>query len=252
MNIVIPTYDRSDNFKTIKYLKEENVPDEWITIFLANEDEKEKYISKIGVNKYNWVVGVLGILNQRNFITDYFDEGNIIVSLDDDISKIIHKDGKDFISWVNECIDYLNNENLGLLSVSPSSNPYFFECRNKNVSNKNVSFKKGNYLAVGVFHIYRNCKDIKMDIDFVEDYDRSLMFLKKYGANVRYFDVLLKTIYWGKGGLTKLRTKECYIQQVNKLLSKYPNYLKVRYRLIPKLDKKEKVPIVYISKNKIK
>lgn len=242
MNIVIPTYDRSNNFKTIKYLKEENVPDEWITIFLANEDEKEKYISKVGENKYNWVIGVLGICNQRNFITDYFDEGKIIVSLDDDISKIIHKDGKDFISWVQECIDYLNSENLGLLSVPPSSNPYFFECRNKS-----ISFKKGNYLAVGVFHIYRNCKDIKMDIDCLEDYDRSLMYLKKYGTNVRYLDIFLKTLYWGKGGLSQQRTKEYYISQVDKLIAKYPNYLKIKYRLIRKMDKIDKVPIVYIA-----
>lgn len=239
MNIVIPTYDRSKNFKTIAYLKTAGVPDEYITIFLANEEEKQKYTSEIGENKYNWVVGVLGICNQRNFITDYFPEDTWIVSMDDDIANIVHKDNKPFLDWVQDCLDYCEENNLGLMTVSPSSNPFFFAQKNKT-----ISFKKGKYLAVGVFHIYKNHKDIKMDIDCLEDYDRSLMYLKRYGENGRYLDIFLKTRYWGKGGLTTLRTKEYYISQVNKLLDKYPNDLKITMKLIPQMDKVNKVPIV--------
>lgn len=245
MKIAIPTYDRSDNFKTIKYLKEQNVPDEWITIFLANEDEKIKYMSKVGENKYNWVVGVLGICNQRNFITDYYDEGDIIISMDDDIINITHKDNKNFIEWAKECIDYMNNENLGLLSISPTCNPYFFQLRDKT-----ISFKKGNYVAVGIFHIYRNIKEIKMDIDGVEDADRSILYYKKYGYNARYLDVLVKTIYWGKGGLSSVRDKKYYIESINKLISKHPNYFNVKYKIISQIDKNEKMPYVSISKKK--
>jgi hypothetical protein len=241
MNIVIPTYARSNNFKTIKFLKTANVPDEWITIFLASEEEKIKYLSTVGDNNYNWVVGVLGIRNQRNFITDYFDEDQIIISMDDDINEIKHGNDKPFMEWVKECIDYLNDNKLGLLSVPASSNPYFFECRNKS-----ISFRKGNYLAVGVFHIYKNHKGYKMTIDCVEDYDRSLIYLKHYGANARYLDVFLKTVYWGKGGLTGQRTKEKYIFEVNKLLDKYPNVLKTTLKLIKQLDKVDKIPIVSI------
>lgn len=244
MNIAIPTYNRCDNFKTIKFLKDNGIPNEWITIFVANEDEKDKYISKIG-NDYKFIVGVIGICNQRNFITNYYNEDEIIVSIDDDIEDIIHKDNKPLIEWLTDCIDYLKKNNLGLLSVSPSSNPYFFKMKNKE-----ISFKKGNYLAVGVFHIYKNHKDILMDIDCVEDYDRSLMYLKKYGENVRYFDILLKTTYWGKGGLTGMRTKEYYCEQIDKMLKKYPNCLNVRYRLIKQMDKSNKVPIIYMSRKK--
>jgi hypothetical protein len=246
MNIVIPTYDRSDNFKTIKFLKDNDIPDEWVNIFLANEEEKQKYISKIGENKYNWVVGVLGICNQRNFITDYFNEDEIIISMDDDITDIVHKDNKPFKEWIKECLDYLEESKLGLLTVSPSSNPYFFKLKNK----KN-SFKKGNYLGVGVFHIYKNHKDLKMNINFVEDYERSMMYLYKYGHNIRYEDIFLKTVYWGKGGLRTLRTKESYIEQVNKLLEQYPEILKTKMKLIPQMDKTEKIPIIYISKKKL-
>ena len=43
MHIAIPTYDRSDRFITIKVLKDNNIPIEWITVFVANEEEKDKY-----------------------------------------------------------------------------------------------------------------------------------------------------------------------------------------------------------------
>ena len=43
MKIVIPTYDRSDRFETLSFLKNNNVPIENIYIFLANEEEKGKY-----------------------------------------------------------------------------------------------------------------------------------------------------------------------------------------------------------------
>jgi len=244
--IVIPTYDRSDNFKTIKFLTAQNVPDELITIFLANEEEKTKYRAAARPdNRYNWVVGVLGIRNQRNFITDYFPEGQIIVSIDDDIIDIVHKDNKPFMEWLPECIAYLRESNLGLMSVSPSSNPYFFQVRNKT-----VSFKKGCYLAVGVFHIFKNHREHKITIDLLDDYDRSMMFMTQYGVNARYMDVFLKTVYWGKGGLSSQRTLQYYENQVESILAKYPGILKTRERLVPQMSKTQKIPIVYISRRK--
>lgn len=91
--IAIPTYDRCDNFKTIKFLEDNNIPLDIIDIFVANENEREKYIFKIGT-KYNFIVGELGIMNQRNFITDYYPENQIIVSMDDDIENLTHKIGR--------------------------------------------------------------------------------------------------------------------------------------------------------------
>ena len=43
MKIVIPTYNRSNKFETILFLKKNNVPIENIYIFLANEEEKKIY-----------------------------------------------------------------------------------------------------------------------------------------------------------------------------------------------------------------
>ena len=241
MNIAIPTYNRPDNFKTIAFLKQNDIPTEWVTIFVANEEERKRYEA---FNEYKIVVGHLGICNQRNFITDYYDEGDIIVSMDDDIETIRHKDNLPLSVWLQVCIEHMKNSRIGLLTVSPSSNPYFFEQR---IKTSTPSFKHGGYLAVGVFHIYVNHKAFKMDVDVVEDYDRSVMYIKHYGKSIRYFDVYLKTKYWAKGGLAQKRTKDYYLENVNKLLAKYPHHLSSNQKLIRHLDKIHPLPNVVFS-----
>ena len=40
------------------------------------------------------------------------------MTMDDDIEDILHKHKISFINWVNECINYLENSQYGLLSIS--------------------------------------------------------------------------------------------------------------------------------------
>jgi len=240
MKIAIPTYNRSNKFETILFLKKNNVPIENIYIFLANEEEKKKYISVYG-DKYNWIVGVIGIGAQRNFINEYFEENEIIISMDDDIKDLIHKDNKPFIEWTKECFDYLRDNNVGLISFCPSTNPYFFTEKIKLESHK--SWKCGNYLAVGVIHIYRNHKDLTMDFGSIaEDYERSIMYYKKYGSNARYFDILIETKYWATGGCDEERTIYTYIRNVHNFLYRHPKYVSFNTKYIRNITKSHKLP----------
>lgn len=245
MKIVIPTYNRSDRFETLSFLKKNDVPIENIYIFLANEEEKQKYINSFG-NEYNWIVGVIGIDKQRNFITNYFDENEILVSIDDDIEDLIHKDNRPFLDWIYECINYINEEQVGLISIPPSTNPFWFKEQIKSKSHK--SFKCGNYLAIGGFHIYKNHKDLLIDIPFIEDYERSILYYKKYGCNARYFDILLKTKYWGTGGLSSDRTMYSYIKNVNKFLYRHPEYVSFNTKFIRTISKFQKLPNIISNK----
>jgi hypothetical protein len=230
MKFVIPTYDRSDRFETLKFLKDNNISLDDIYIFLANEEEKMKYINSFG-DDYNFIIGVLGLSNQRNFMSNYFDEDEILVYMDDDIENITHKEDKSFIEWIKECISYLESCDCGLLSVSPSVNPFFFN------NNNSASFKKGNYYAIGAFYICKNDRNITLSENIIlEDWERSIKYLLKYGSTIRYNDVLLKTKYFGKGGLSNARTRENYINSINQLLYLYNPILKYNYKSLP-LDK---------------
>ena len=98
INVAVPSYKRATTFrdKTAKLLERYNVPPEWVTVFVANEEEKEKYAEALKDSPYkNIVVGIVGMGAIRNFIREYYDEGEFIVNLDDDLSDIKKKDPND-------------------------------------------------------------------------------------------------------------------------------------------------------------
>ena len=239
--IVIPTYDRFDRFETLAFLEKNNVPREIIYIFVASEDEKEKYINSFC--KYNFIVGVLGLVEQRNFITNYFEEGEILISMDDDIEDLIHKDDKPFSEWIQECVEYIKNNEIGILGINPSVNPFYFEQRKNG-----TSFKKGNYSIVGCFQILINNKDLLLSLIAIEDWERSILYAEKYGSTGRYNDILIKTKYFHKkGGLSSQRTKYNYLNSMNKLICRYPGRLSFNYKSLP-LDKNILFPNLRFNK----
>jgi len=208
--IVIPTYKRY-NIKTIDFLLREGYTPDDITIFVANKEEYIIY--KKNYEKYNIIIGCLGIKNQREFIQSQYPEGTVLISMDDDITDC----NVPLKPMFEECIDYLYKSKCGLLSFNPSSNLFF---------KKDYCFKEGRFLCVGFVHIFKVDYSICGDIDVVEDYDRSIMYLKKYGGIIRRGDVVFKTKFNSKeGGLSEYRTREVYLENINNLLKKYPEEL---------------------------
>ena len=211
--IVIPTYQRYV-IKTLKLLEREGLT---ATLYVANQEEYEKY--HFNYPTYDIVIGVRGIKAQREFIQSQYPEGTILLSMDDDIEDYIHPRGLTMKEWVEECEIALRESKAGLLSFSPSSNPYF--CGK-------FKIKEGRYLACGMVHMFKVDHSITGTIDFVEDYDRSMMYLKKYGSILRYGDITFKTKFCASGGLSDQRTRETYMEQVQLLLAKYPDDLYFR------------------------
>ena len=87
--VAIPSYDRENVIgrKTLKMLNENNIKKSSITIFVANKEQKTKYENVLG-DEYKIVVGVKGIKNIRNFITNYYPNGELVLCIDDDITGI--------------------------------------------------------------------------------------------------------------------------------------------------------------------
>lgn len=86
--IAIPTYKRYKTLreKTLRLLNQENFDKNRIYIFFANDDEKNKY--NLSDEYINQIVGVFGLTYQRNFIVNYFPNGQKILWLDDDLMEI--------------------------------------------------------------------------------------------------------------------------------------------------------------------
>lgn len=98
--IVIPTFAREKIIfqRTLKTLYECNIKSDYIYLFLASNDEYKKYLDTYNnlenIKYKNWllkckcVIGVIGLSNQRNFISKFFKEGQYILQIDDDIQDI--------------------------------------------------------------------------------------------------------------------------------------------------------------------
>ena len=217
-HVAIPSYKRSDTIsgKTLKFLKESNYPANLITIFVASEEEYSVYKDAIDPSMYNeLVVGKLGLCEQRNFITQYYPEDQIIVQLDDDVKNI--KGCLPFTSLVELGYEYIATRQSGLFGVLPNDDGRRF----KNAVTTHLSH------ILGSFFICRNHKDIIITHTEKEDMERSILYFKRYGQVIRYQAAGVCTIYGqGTGGLQSDPNREKNIAAgIRNMRDRYPEYI---------------------------
>ena len=212
--VCIPSYGRPEllRSKTLAFLQREFYPRERINIFVASEEERIAYQA---VGDYNIVVGVLGLVPQRQFISDWLDEDEIYVSLDDDVDGI---KGKSFLELIRDATQMLSSRRAGLWGVLPKDDARCF----KDDTTEHLSF------IVGAFFVARNHKDLRpQGLSETEDYERTMLYFLRYGCVYRYRGAGIKTKYLGTsggqgGGL------ERKIQAVQFLLETYPALCRFR------------------------
>jgi hypothetical protein len=217
MKIVIPSYNRHNSLLTLDTLKRHNIDLSQVYLFLANEEQKELY--KVP-DEINVIVGILGLNNQRNFITDYFEEGEILVYLDDDIKDFTILE-KSLQQVLDDSIEYLKNSQYQLLSFPPTGNEFFNHTR---------GYKEGLYYCVGGFYIEKNDKSIRRE-NKLEDIEHTIKSFEKYGKVIRCSDIIIKTKCWGKGGLEQERREDGYNGMYKNFVDlqyKYPRYIASR------------------------
>lgn len=131
--IAIRSYNKPDTIctHTLRVLREGGIPDEKILVFVASENEKLRYQKSINNDKIQLIVGVLGLKEIGDFITDYFEEGQPYVMMDDDVSRIalVTKDRKRTMPDLNQLFSYAFQvcEKFGVSSwsVNEVTNPLF-------------------------------------------------------------------------------------------------------------------------------
>jgi hypothetical protein len=234
--VAIPSYDRAEILrdKTLKTLISQNIKPDKIDIFVANEEEEGKYKDMIDKKLYNkMIVGVKGLVNQRNFITNYYNEGDYIIQIDDDVEGVYKKKSpiktdKTLVKlnldiFFKNAYDVLIKKKLYIWGVLPVFNPYF--------ATNNITTDL-RYIVGALFGcINRKSKDLKLDLESdLEDFLRTILFYKKDSGVVRFNNILIKTKYYGIGGLqTEYGNQEQRIKdrkkRVLKLQKLYPEYI---------------------------
>ena len=276
--IAIPSYKRQDIIQThtLAVLNRHKIKPEYITIFVANQEEYDIYKAEVPSFLYNkLVIGVLGLKNQRNFISEYYPEGQYIVEMDDDIKKIMQlvvklmvkrksrrsninlskskskskssKIGKtvkpieDLDAFIRRAFEMCAESNIFLWGVYPLINPYFMTYK----ITTDLRFIVGPMWGM----INRHRKDLKLTVDEKENSERTLQFWVADGSVLRFNNVGIETKYYkNKGGMQD----EGKDRKVEALKSVY--YLNKMYPTLTKisLTKKSGMPeIKMIHKKKI-
>jgi hypothetical protein len=239
--VAIPSYDRVDILKekTLKLLLERGIKPEKIYIFVADKNEYEKYNKSLDKNTYNKIViGKKGISYQRNFIIDYFDEGQYIIFMDDDISNIKKKKGNkvfdldDLDNFFKESYKKLIREKKYLWTTKNMYNP-FYKNLMKDEGEVGMVMFSGDFMGI----INRKKMKIKITLEKGEgeQMELMLMYFKEDGGVIRFNNIIVISTKLTKGGKVKergsveIRKKDLLIN-LQKLKKEYPEYIKNIYQ----------------------
>jgi hypothetical protein len=224
--IAIPSYKRDQTVKnkTLKVLEEYDISPELVTIFVANEEEHDRYKSTLKDTRWkNIEIGKPGLSKVRNHIRTFYPEGTKLVNLDDDLMQILHRVDEKTLKPVPNLskdvfergFDLLGEHNAFIWGIYAASNPFFMK--------KDASV--GLYYIIGSCwgHIVRHDIDLILSLEDKEDFERTLQYYSKDGRVVRLDNITVKSMYYTEpGGMQVERTSERIHKSAEYLASKYP------------------------------
>ena len=224
--IVIPSYKRAQSIKHKTLLLLHGIPKHKIHIFVASEEELSNYVKENGPD-YKYIVGVKGLVQQRNFIQSYFPIGTLLFSLDDDVEgftileygKLVQLRDLDLLinTGFSECLRH----GARLWSIYPVNNAFFM----RNTITQDFKFCIGScfgFINPGSTLLNPSPDGCK------EDYIRTIQFWNVDHKIIRINYVGHKTNYGGgTGGLQDESRVEKEIRAVNKLLEDYPTLVRL-------------------------
>lgn len=222
MKFVIPSYKRSQQFKskTFAYLLSKGVSVNDIFVFVRNDDpELESYMDIH--NELNIITtDVKGIGKTHNFISQYFDEGEYIVEIDDDMTDLLnHKREtiQDFIGVCQMMREKLIEEECSYGGTYAFDNPLFQgKCKEFTTDLKYM-------LGCLRFRIVR--KDIKLETNYAEDFENCILHYIRDGKILKNNWIAPKTNNYSAGGC-KADGRNTESEKIDKefLANVYPQY----------------------------
>ena len=239
--IAIPSYKRSIMLdeKTLSVLQKYKIDKEKIYIFVANEDEYDNYKNTLDPYYNEIIIAEKGMKNVRNFMTDYFEEGEPIFFIDDDIDNfficyndIYPYDKKnnylkileDLDEFIIKGFETLKKEDANLFGIYPVRNSFFMR---PDKYTKDLRYVIG--FCYGVF----NKRDLKVSIDHGEDYERTMLYFMRDNKVVRFNNITAHTKCYAKnsGGMNigDERNNEYIFNSINYLQNTYPDLCKLRF-----------------------
>lgn len=221
--IAIPSYKRATRLRdsTLALLYRHHVPGERIDVFVADVSEQAVYASTLDPMTYGrLIVAVPGMGAVRNFMTDFYEEGEPILFIDDDITDFLTKDEAplDFCAFVEKGFAECAAAGLRLWGIYPVANRYFM--REKSTD--------GLTYIVGCFYGVFNNRNLHVTLDDKEDFERTILYYDTDGGVLRYGGVAPITRYYKTpGGMMETRTIQRILASAQTLVDRYPQYCRL-------------------------
>ena len=231
--VAIPSYRRAAvlQAKTLTFLREGGVSPKRIFVFVANEEEQKLYEETVDMDLYNqMIVGELGLVNQRRFITEYFPPGKQILFCDDDVSVMKIKVNPHKLERVNlltpiiaSCFTNCMTMGSSIWSVYPCMNAMF-------MSDTLTTDLK---LMMGGFYGIINMPDPAYQLtlgDALEDKERTLRYWVRDGIVVRFNQLSVKADIFTPGGMQTEDRKANTDGATTALVAAFPTLIKRTYK----------------------
>ena len=220
--IAIPTYKRSVSIQKDTLSLLHNVNKKYIKLFVNDNDPEINDYIELGypVVKMN---NIKGSKDARNYIFKYFKEGQLVVSLSDDISEFMkYENGKfktikDVDKMFNYFFDTMLDKDKVAWGISPHTNKFFI----KGLSdfNTNLSFLIGDCFGFINSHKYFLHSPVK------DDYEFSIQSFEN-GGTIRFNKYAMKVKHLtNPGGANAYRNKKLEDKSVKELLDRYGEYI---------------------------
>jgi hypothetical protein len=230
--IAIPSYNRVDGIqkKTLSTLKHYKIEPSRIYIFVNTDEQKKEYEEKIPKDMYGKIIASKqpkGIMNVRNFVSDYFPMNKHYISMDDDVlgfkevrgEKLV--DIKDLRALIKKGFDLCKEHNYTLWGLYPVANAFYMKSKDEYTTD--LRFIVGGF--VGIINKRR-----RVHLNYKDDYERSLEAYKKDGGVIRFNHIAVKHSVYSKQGGVGLDQKERLDKSkadANWLMKKYPGLVRL-------------------------
>lgn len=228
--VCVPSYKRAElcRDKTLNTLESNGIHTSVIHVFVANKKEYDEY-SRVISGRANIHIGVKGLVQQREFISNMFPPSTWIIFMDDDIESIDMSLSSSFNthtlhSFIIAAFKETVAQRAYIWGVYPVFNP-FYRAPRKEITT-------GLSYIVGAFYGIINrpqMKQLRLHITRKngqkEDVERSIKYFLHDGVVIRFNRIGFVTKYYGKTG--GLGTFEARLQPMKeaalKLKLAYPD-----------------------------
>jgi len=225
---VIPSFQRPEIFReqTYAFLKKHNVDDSSIYLVLRNDDPYLNDYMDRATNMNILLTDVKGIGRTHNYITEYFDEGDFIVEIDDDLQELLNNERKpikDFKSVVESMLSKMVDEEISYGGTYQVVNPKFMS--------GNPQYTTDLRYMLGCLRFRRIRKDIVLETNYSEDFENCIKHFLRDGKILKNNWIAPKTKNYQSGGCKNDgRDNETEKSDKAFLSTKYPKYCRIFQR----------------------